>query len=166
MAKFKSYFGDGADLMAVFEKGDAFSVDDLLEVLRPAAIRLVEIYRQAITTRFQQRSGDLADSIDFEDNYLSGHYASMLVKPFGTHSKSKYTRRSRAGPQARKYAKHGRTSSTKPLKNEELAYLLEYGTSRIDATHWMETANEESESEIQGIIDEGFTALLAKKGLL
>lgn len=32
--------------------------------------------------------------------------------------------------------------------NAEVAYVLEYGTPRMDATHWMETANEEATDSV------------------
>ena len=168
MAKFTFEFQDkagGAYFSAnKSSSGDGVTVDDLLEVLRPAAMRLKEIYQEAIRKTFHQRTGSLAESIDFEDN-ASGGYASFVVKPFGSHKGGMYERRSRAGDSSRRYAKHGRKTTKKALKNEELAYFLEYGTPRIDATHWMETANEESEAEIQDIIEKEFDELLKRKGL-
>lgn len=170
MAKFNvRYSGDGALNTFFYSEGadDTFSVDDLLEVLRPAAIRLKEYYRETILRLFKKRSGSLADSINFEDDYnLSKGYVSFLVKPFGVHKGGKYTRRSRAGSPNARYAKHNRKPATKAIKNEELAYLLEYGTPRITATHWMETANEEIENEIQDMIEAEFDDLLKKKGLI
>ena len=32
--------------------------------------------------------------------------------------------------------------------NAEVAYVLEYGTPRMAARHWMETANEEASDEV------------------
>lgn len=166
MAKFNCDFSDfDAFLSAQNATGDTFSVDELLEVLRPAALKLKEFYQKAIRSRFKQRTGSLAESIDIEDNYIGREYASITVKPFGTHKGGMYTRNSRAGSAGRRYAKHNRRPSTKKLKNEELAYLLEYGTPRIDATHWMENANEEVSDEIQGMVETEFDKLLKKKGL-
>lgn len=169
MAKFTCEFSDpaGGYLSAMKEHGDVLSVDDLLEVLRPAGLKLKEFYKKAILSRFKRRTGSLAESIDIEDNdSVSLGYASITVKPFGKHKGGKYTRRSRAGSPTRKYAKHNRHPSTKALKNEELAYLLEYGTPRIPASHWMENTNEQVAEEIQDIVDDGFTDLLKKKGLI
>lgn len=167
MAKFNFDFGGiESDLNAANRGGDTFTADDLLEVLRPAAMRLVEAYRKTIKRLFKQRTGSLAESIDFDDDTIGKDYAFILVKPMGTHKGGKYTRKSRAGPAGRRYAKHNRKPLTKALKNEELAYLLEYGTPRISASHWMETTNEEVMDDIQGIIEEGYTNLLKKKGLI
>ena len=167
MAKFYSDFGvSGADLTFATGKDGVLSTDDLLEVLRPAAIRLKEHYRNAIIKRFQQRTGSLADSIDFEDNYLAGSYVSFVVKPYGKHKGGKYTRRSRAGDPTAKGAKHNRKPKTSGITNMELGYLLNYGTPRIQATHWMENANEEIAEELQSMIDNNFSDLLKKKGLI
>jgi hypothetical protein len=142
-------------------------VDELLEVLRPAALRLKEIYRDVIQRLFTQRTGSLAESIDIDDDTVGREYAFITVKPFGVHKGGVYTRKSRAGSPGGKYSKHNRRPSTKKLKNEELAYLLEYGTPRISpGYHWMETANEEYAEEIQGIIETEFDKLLRKKGLI
>ena len=166
MAKFNFEFMDhsrGASIEA--SKSDsALTTDELLEVLRPAAMRLKEIYQQAIRKTFRQRTGSLADSIDFEDNY-GGGYVWFTVKPSGSHKGGAYQRRSRAGDSSGRYAKHNRKPTKKAIKNEELAYFLEYGTPRISASHWMENANDETEEEIQDIIEKGFDDLLAKKGL-
>ena len=167
MAKFNCDFSDfDAFLSAQNATGDTFTVDELLEVLRPAALRLRDIYRSAIERTFKQRTGSLAASIDIEDDTVGKKYAFILVKPFGTHKSGSYTRKSRAGPAGRKYAKHNRRPSTKKIKNEELLYLLEYGTPRISPGYQLiETTNEESEDEIQGMIEAEFDALLQKKGL-
>ena len=168
MAKFSCDFSD-FDAMLIAERtgGDTFTVDDLLEVLRPAAMRLRDAYRDTIQRVFKQRTGSFAESIDFDDDAVGKDYAFILVKPMGTHKGGKYTRKSRAGPAGRKYAKHNRKPSTKALKNEELGYLLEYGTPRISpGYHWMENANEDVADEIQSIITDGYDKLLKKKGLI
>lgn len=167
MAKFSVSFPTTYGYMSAYgERGETLSQDELLEVLRPAAIRLKDLYRQAIISRFQQRTGSLAESIDFEDHSFT-NYASFTVKPFGTHNGGKYTRKSRAGSPTRKYAKHGRHPSTKALKNEELGYFLEFGTPRISPpTHWMEEASEDAADEINEIVENNFTELLRRKGLL
>ena len=147
------------------ERGDALTTDDILECLRPAAIKLVEYYKQTIRRLFKRRTGSLEDSIDFDDN-VTGPYATILVKPFGRHKGSTYTRKSRAGPADRKGAKHNRKPTAKPLKNEELGYLLEVGTPRIEPTHWMENTNDAVGEEIQDDIEAAFTELLKRKGLI
>lgn len=167
MAKFNFEFSDTHGyLSGMKETDDTLTVDDLLEVLRPAALKLKEYYRQAVLSHFRRRTGNLADSFDIEDNYIGSRYGSITVKPFGTHKGGKYTRKSRAGSASRKYAKHNRAVSTKAIKNEELMYLLEHGTPRIPASHVIENTNDAKMDEIQNAVEDGFTDLLKKKGLI
>ena len=146
------------------------SSDELLSVLRPAAERLRDAYVSTINRLFRRRTGSFADSISLMEYGISREYmdlseASIVVKPTGNHKTGKYTRKSRAGPAGRKYAKHNRHPATKALKNEELGYLFEVGTPRIPATHWMENTNEAVADEIQDIIEAEYDKLLKKKGL-
>lgn len=165
MAKFDvTWDTDSTLLHGENESGGILSTDDILECLRPAAIKLVEYYKQTIRKLFKRRTGSLEDSIDFDDDVVGPH-AFILVKPFGKHKGSMYTRKSRAGPADRKGAKHNRKPSKKELKNEELGYLLEVGTPRIAATHWMENTNEAVAEEIQDTIETEFNNLLERKGL-
>ena len=168
MAKFKCDFNAKTYAYMSGEKGasETLSLDDLLEVLRPAAMALRDKYKEKLQSLGLVLTGELADSIDFEDDTTGSNFARFIVKPFGRRKKGTRTRKSRAGPSGRKYAKHNRSVAAKAISNEELGYLLEYGTPRIDATHWMQLTNEESGEEIQQIIDDEFTKLLKKKGLI
>lgn len=166
MAKFNvTWSTDSSFLTGEKEPGDVLTTDDILECLRPAAIKLVDYYKQTIRRLFKRRSGSFEDSIDFDDDTV-GPYAFIIVKPFGKHKGSMYARKSRAGPADRKGAKHNRKPSKKELKNEELGYLFEVGTPRITPTHWMENTNEAVADEIQDIIEAEYTKLLQKKGLI
>lgn len=147
------------------------TADELLSVLRPAAEKLRQRYRDAILRVFKRRTGSLADSIQldeskFENNLRELNEAIIIVGPKGKHKGGKRAARSRAGSSDRKYAKHNRDAKATTIANAELAFLLEFGTPRIAATHWMENTNEAVEDEIQGIIDDGFTEVLRKKGLI
>lgn len=167
MAKFNFEFSDTHGVLAgMKENDDTLKADDLLEVLRPAGLKLKEYYKQAILSRFQRRTGSLADSFDIEDDYVGTTYAFITVKPFGTHKGGSFARKSRAGSSSRKYAKHNRKPATKGIKNEELLYLLEHGTPRISASHVIENTNDAKMDEIQDIVENGFTELLRKKGLI
>lgn len=177
MAKFKVDFptGEGAfqdsGLLASGEMSSGLSTEDLLTILRPAAERLKDHYRETVLRLFRRISGDLADSFKIDEHghdrsYMDLSEAVITVGPKGKHSKSKRKARSRAGDSSKKYAKHNRESHATAISNAELGYLLEYGTPRISATHWMENANEEIEEEIGTIIEEGFDKLLKEKGLI
>lgn len=43
--------------------------------------------------------------------------------------------------------------------------MLEVGTPRIAATHWMENANDEISDSLQQMIEEEFNKLLDSKGM-
>ena len=92
--------------------------------------------------------------------------ASITVGPTGKHKKSRRKARSRAGSSSAKYAKHDREAKATAISNAELGYLFEVGTPRIDATHWMENANEEIEVALQDIMEEEFDKVLQSKGLI
>lgn len=181
MAKFKfkldTYDDRGGNLgfaESAFRGSAGFSelsCEELLSVLRPAAEHLRDAYVSTINRLFRRRTGSLAVSINLIEwgqsrEYMDLNEVSIIVKPTGNHKTGMYTRKSRAGPADRKYAKHGRKPSAKALKNEELGYLLEVGTPRIAATHWMENTNEDVAEEIQDMIETEFDNLLRKKGLI
>lgn len=147
------------------------TAEDILSVLRPAAQALKEHYRATILRLFKRRTGSLADSIQadesgFERSYMDLNEGVITVAPKGKHSGGKRAARSRAGSADRKYAKHNRNARSTSLSNAELAYLFEFGTPRINATHWMENTNEAVGDEIQNIIDTEFTRVLKEKGLI
>lgn len=147
------------------------TTEEMLSVLRPAAQKLKQRYQEAILRLFKRRSGSLVESIQLDETQASNslrelNEVKIIVGPKGKHKGSKRAARSRAGSSERRYAKHNRDAKATTIANAELAFLLEFGTSRIDATHWMENTNEAVEDEIQGIIDDGFTEVLKKKGLI
>lgn len=150
---------------------ETLSVDELLNVIRPAALYLRDAYRKTLSTLFNQPTGQLVDSIDIDDDFYIGkkygdeNRAYYTVAPSGYRKRGHRKARSRAGPANRKYAKHNRTAVSRRLSNRELAYYLEYGTPRIKATHWMENTNEAVSGELQGMIAEAVNDLLEQKGL-
>lgn len=167
MAKFRVDFSENNAYFWGTKTGDeVLGVDDLLEVLRPAALRLRDAYRNALSTIVHRRSGELADSIEIEDNYsIEGGFVSITVAPHGKRKKSTRKRKSRKGSSDGKYAKHNRDPKANSMSNQELAYLLEYGTPRMDARHWLESTNESVGDEIQAMIEANFNELLKRKGL-
>lgn len=165
MAKFNVKFQtDSSHLNVEKEAGDTLTIDDLLNCLRPAALRLVEAYKATIRNYFNRRTGSFEDSIEQEDWNVRND-ASIMVRPAGKHKGGNVLRKSKAGPADRRYAKHNREVD-RTLKNEELGYYFEVGTPRIAATHWMENTNEEVAEEIQDMIETEFDNLLRKKGLI
>ena len=70
-------------------------------------------------------------------------------------------RGSSTGKRKGKRRSNGKYSGT----NAEVAYILEYGSPRISATHWLENANEEAEGDVIAAQKEAWNDLLTKKGL-
>ena len=172
MAKFTCNFPEysGGDLYGKDSFLSGLSSEDMLTILRPAAAALVQHYKNTILRLFKRRTGSLADSIKAEEMgldraYMDASEASITVGPKGKHKGSKRAARSRKGSSSARYAKHNRTARSTAISNAELGYLLEVGTPRIAATHWMENANEEISDSLQQMIEEEFNKVMESKGL-
>lgn len=152
MAKFS--FNGMDEISASFEQLSNLSDEDKMSVIMPAAKLLVERQRQMIERLFRKRTGDLADSLDIQQKSgEDGAYASIYLK--GKH------RGSSTGKRKGKRRSNGRYSGT----NAEVGYILEYGSPRIAARHWMETANEEAEDEVVAAEQAAWDNLITQKGL-
>lgn len=142
------------ELSASFEQLSQLSDEDKMNVIMPAAKLLVERQREKIKQLFTQRSGDLADSLTIrQESGEDGAYAHIYLK--GKH------RGSSTGKRKGKRRSNGRYSGT----NAEVGYILEFGSPRIAARHWMETANEEAEDEVVAAEQAAWDDLITQKGL-
>lgn len=153
MASFKF---DGIDyISASMEQLSNISDAEKMGVIRPAAEFLKTTYENVIRSRFRQISGALAGSIVIEDRAdEDGAYAHVMPK--GKHPGSGTGKRKRRNGRS-----NGRYSGT----NAEVAYILNYGSPRIAATHWMEDANDEASDEVVAIQQEKWDELITQKGL-
>ena len=152
MAKFS--FNGMDEISASFEQLANLTDEDRLSVIMPAAQLLVERQKAKIVELFQQRTGDLKDSIKIKvKDDDDGSYA--YISPEGKH------RGSSTGKRKGKRRSNGKYSGT----NEEIGYILNYGSPRISATHWLENANEEAEEEVVAAQQEAWNDLITKKGL-
>ena len=152
MAKFS--FNGMDELSASFEDMVQLTDEERMSVIMPGAQVLVERQRGKIQSVFKQRTGALADSITIRektDDY--GAYANIFLK--GEHPGSS------TGKRRGKRRSNGKYSGT----NAEVGYILEYGSPRIAATHWMENANEEAATEVVNAQQEAWDELIRKKGL-
>lgn len=112
-------------------------------------------------------SKKLAPSITIK--YLSGYREGVaVIEPTGIHHGKKtvhdnnYHRPKTGQGRSHKRKRHGLTAGT---TNQEVGYYLEYGTPRMRAFHWMETANEKAEEETNAAMEEAWNQLLESKGL-
>lgn len=152
MAKFS--FNGMDELSASFEDMIQLSDEERMSVIMPGAEVVAEHQRGKIRSLFKQRTGALADSITIrQKSDDDGAYANIFLKgkhPGSSTSKRRGKRRS-----------NGKYSGT----NAEVGYILEYGSPRIAATHWMENANEDAAAEVASAQQEAWNALMEKKGL-
>ena len=152
MASFS--FNGMDELSAGFEQLSKLSDADKMTVIMPAAKLLVERQREMIQRLFRQRTGDLANSLSIQEKSdEDGAYAHIYLK--GKH------RGSSTGKRKGKRRSNGRYSGT----NAEVGYILEYGSPRIAARHWMENANEEASDEVISVQQAAWDDLITQKGL-
>ena len=152
MASFS--FNGMDELSASFEQASQLTDEDRMSVIMPAAKLLVERQREKILSLFTRRTGALADSLSIQERSDDdGVYAHIYLK--GKHPRSSTGHRLKGGRSSGKY------SGT----NAEIGYILEHGSPRIPATHWMENANEEAAEEVVAAQQEAWNDLMEKKGL-
>lgn len=152
MGKFS--FNGVDELSASFEQLSQLTDEDKMSVIMPAAELLVERQRQMIERLFKQRTGDLAKSLSIQKKTgEDGVYAHIYLK--GKH------RGSSTGKRKGARRSNGHYSGT----NAEIGYILEHGSPRIAARHWMENANEEAEDEVVAAQQTAWDDLVTKKGL-
>lgn len=97
----------------------------------------------------------MADSLTIQKKSDDdGGYAYIYLK--GKHPGSGTGKRKR---------KDGRSNGKYSGTNAEVGYILEYGSPRIPAQHWMENSNEEAADEVIAVQQEAWDELLTKKGL-
>lgn len=153
MAKFS--FNGMDEIAASFERLASISDEDKIGVIMPAAQLLMERQKTKIVEFFQQRTGNLHDSIKIEiKNDGDGSYA--YITPKGKHAGSGTGKRKRRNGRS-----NGRYSGT----NAEVAYILNYGSPRIAATHWLEKANEEAEDEVMETMQAAWNDVIDTKEL-
>lgn len=152
MAKFT--FNGMDEISASFEQLANITDEDKSSVLMAGAEVLQERQTQKIMDMFRQRTGDLAKSISVQLKGAGEDFHAYIF-PKGKHRGSSMGRRMKKGRSSGKY------SGT----NSEVAYILNYGSPRIAATHWLEIANEEAESEVTAAEQDAWNAMVKQKGL-
>ena len=152
MAKFT--FNGMDEISASFEQLANISDEDKMAVIMPAARLLLKRQKEKIQSLFNQVTGALADSLTIQEKSDdSGAYAQIYLK--GKHPGSS------TGKRKGKRRSNGKYSGT----NAEIGYILEYGSPRIAATHWMENANEEAADEVIAAEEAAWNDLITEKGL-
>lgn len=142
------------ELTASFEQLAKLNDADKISIMMPSAQLLLQRQKEKIAQLFKRRTGDLESSLVIEQRD-SDDGPSLYLYPKGKH------RGSFTGKRRGKRRSNGKYSGT----NAEIAYILNYGSPRIAATHWLENANEEAEPEVIASQQAAWDELVAKKGL-
>lgn len=133
MAKFKCNGLDELNLS--LQDAAAMPEETAYSILEAGAAALIPRWQE--TLQFMKRTGQLIESIKAARK--KGETPIVAITPKGKR-KNAYTGKRR---------KHdGSPGGTYQGTNAEVAYILEYGTPRMKATHWMETTNEEAGDEV------------------
>ena len=106
-------------------------------ILSAGAAVVQRFQQRQIGAEFKRRTGQLFGSISVKRKG-SGEAMAAQILPTGN--------RKRASTGRRSY--RGRSNGSYQGTNAEVAYILEYGSPRIPASHWMEKANEQAEPEM------------------
>ncbi len=130
MAKFKTRGVD--ELILSLEQLATTPEETQYSILEAGASALVPRWKE--TLQSMKRTGQLIESIKAARK--KGKTPIVAITPKGKR-KGAYTGQRKT---------HG--GGTYQGTNAEVAYVLEYGTPRMAATHWMETTNEEAGDEV------------------
>lgn len=150
MAKFS--FNGMDQITASIEQMAQLTEEEKLSIIMPSAQLLLQRQKEKIAQVFQRRTGDLEKSLTLDPDASN----SRIVLFF----KGKH-RGSSTGKRKGKRRSNGKYSGS----NAEVAYILNYGSPRIRATHWLDNANEEAEEDVIASQQSAWNDLLEKKGL-
>lgn len=133
---------DDADVLLILERGG--------EVYKAA--------QQRYLNSFHRITGQLEASISITQK-TAGERPSVRIEPKGKR------RGAFTGKRMKKENGRRRSSGHYEGSNAEVAWYLEYGTPRMPAAHWMETANEEAAEEAQAAMEAAWDEHLKTLGL-
>ena len=142
------------EISASLEQLSKLTDEDKVSILMPSARLLLQRQKEKIAKTFRRRTGDLEESLTITQQD-GDEGPSLYISPAGKH------RGSSTGKRKGKRRSNGKYSGT----NAEVAYILEYGSPRIAATHWLENANEEAADEVTASQQNAWNELVTKKGL-
>lgn len=134
MASFKFNGVDG--IAASFEELANLSTEAKTKIITAGAEVLRKAQSDKLVEMFQ--SENIAPSIKVTIKERDGEPVAV-VAPSGKHPGSTTGKRMKTDKNGKR-----RSSGSYTGSNAEIAYFLEYGTPRMPARHWMETANEEA----------------------
>lgn len=155
MAKFS--FNGMDQITASIEQMAQLTEEEKLSIIMPSAQLLLQRQKEKIAQVFQRRTGDLEKSLTLDPDAPNSRIVLFFKGKHRGSSTGKRHKRDKNG----KIIPSGKYSGS----NAEVAYILNYGSPRIRATHWLDNANEEAEEEVIASQQSAWNDLLEKKGL-
>lgn len=155
---------DGLDRLTVsYATLSQISEDELWGIIEPAAQTLKTKMQEVISRLFRQRTGSLHESIEVNRKLSKSGTVFALVGPNQKkhHGSTTGKRKAKREAKKRRTGTNGSYSGT----NAEVGWILEYGSARIPAKHWMQTACIEAEEELQQQLEAAWNARLDAAGL-
>lgn len=154
-----AYRLDGLDQLQVsMTQLQQMDEETLWSIIQPAAELLKTRMQEMISRLFKRRTGSLYDSIEVRRKTGKDGGVYALVGP-----NDKPHPKSSTG--ARKARAQGGRGGHFRGTNAEVGYILEHGSARIPARHWMENACAESEEEVRQLLEQGWSAAVDAAGL-
>lgn len=153
---------DGLDRLNVsFITLSMLTDDDVWGIIEPAAIMLRDKMQAVILRLFRQRTGSLYDSITIERLREREARGGAIYARIGPNQKP----HAKSTTGKRKPRAQGGGGGHYDGTNAEVGWILEYGSVRIPAKHWMETACDEAEGYLYQLMAERFDRTLEAAGL-
>lgn len=151
---------DGIDRLSVsFLTLQYLSYDQIWDIIAPAAAGLQEKMQQTISSLFHEKTGALRESIELRRMRKKDDVVYAWVGP-----NQKKHPKSSTGTRKPRDSKKGGGGGSYAGTNAEVGWILEYGSARIPAKHWMEQSCNDYEEEIYRQIEEGFRAACEAAG--
>lgn len=152
---------DGLDRLTVdFLTLEQLDDDQIWGVIEPAAVTLQSKMREVISRLFRQRTGSLRDSIEITRRKESEKYGGYVYALVGPND----AKHPKATQGKRKPRTQGGGGGHYAGTNDEVGWILEYGSSRIPAYHWMETAGDECMDEMYAQMEAAWSETLSAAG--
>lgn len=154
-----NYHVDGLDRLSVsFIQLEQLSENQIWDIIAPAAEMLKDAMQSVIRRMFNQRSGSLHDSIEVQRRISKSGAVFALVGP----NQAPHPKATRG---KRKPRAQGGGGGHFAGTNAEVGWILEYGSVRIPARHWMETACTETEEQLYQTLEAGWDETITAAGL-
>lgn len=155
MARFETSGLD--DLIERMEALDLTDSEVADEMLLAGAAEVPKAWEAAAEQHgIRRRSGQMLDSIGFPRKpKVIGGIKTIDIYPQGTRPNKTWKRKN----------KKGKAGKAMPVRNADVAFILHYGSSRVRATHFVDTADELAAEPVQAAMEQVFDKYLKEKGL-